>query len=161
MKSSAELTRALFDQVRCFSSLSTIDSLLQQGAEVVYGKTNVSILMLTIAVQNTDAARFLIEEKQSSVDVNFSSRSGWAALLVAVSMNEASVVALLIKHGARVNQRFADKTFPLFIAVVNRNTKIVQLLLTHETVDTNAVDACGNSCLAIASRSGSLGIVAI
>jgi len=78
---------------------------------------------------------------KSGADVNTLDEDGYTGLMLAVSFNHNSVVALLLD----VNQRNDWGSFALKNAVDNSNIEALKLLLDCPSIDVNSVDNYGTS----------------
>ncbi|XP_052675118.1 serine/threonine-protein phosphatase 6 regulatory ankyrin repeat subunit B-like [Crassostrea angulata] len=79
-------------------------------------------------------------------DVNLASEDGRTALMIAVEMNDMSMVKKLIKSGARVDSKDNSGKTPLLLALENGNFNIAEYLIKHGS-DVNEVDHLGQSAL--------------
>ena len=83
---------------------------------------------------------------KSGADVNAMDEDGYTGLMLAISFNHNSVVALLLKTpNIDVNQKNNWGAFALNNAVYNSNIEALKLLLDFPSIDVNIVDNYGNS----------------
>ncbi len=96
--------------------------------------------------------------KSDGADINDVQRDGMSALHWAVWYDHASMVAWLLKNGARADAPNRYEVRPLAIACQNGNDEIVRLLL-DAGADPHATRRGGETPLMTASRTGNLSIV--
>ena len=85
---------------------------------------------------------------KSGADVNAMDGDGYTGLMLAISFNHNSVVALLLKTpNIDVNQKNDWGSFALNNAVYNSNIEALKLLLDFPSIDVNIVDNYGNSLM--------------
>ena len=85
---------------------------------------------------------------KNGTDVNTMDEDGYTGLMLAISFNHNSVVALLLKtSNIDVNQKNDWGAFALNNAVFNSNIEALKLLLDFPSTDVNIVDNYGNSLM--------------
>ena len=85
---------------------------------------------------------------KNGADVNTMDKDGYTGLMLAISFNHNSVVALLLKApNIDVNQKNDWGAFALNNAVFNSNIEALKLLLDFPNTDVNIVDNYGNSLM--------------
>jgi serine/threonine-protein phosphatase 6 regulatory ankyrin repeat subunit B len=72
----------------------------------------------------------LLRENGANINASLTKKSvmGWTALHYAVINGDIELVSYLIQHGANVNKTSADGLTPLYLAGLNENQEIIQLL---------------------------------
>ncbi|VVC33012.1 VPS9 domain,Ankyrin repeat-containing domain,Ankyrin repeat [Cinara cedri] len=95
-----------------------------------------------------------------SVNVNSYSYKGYTPLHVAVNSGKIDIVKMLIEYGADVNLvTTSEQRTALHLAVQNKLSEIVDILLDSKKCDINKQDNCGNSELHYACSVGDANII--
>jgi ankyrin repeat protein len=68
---------------------------------------------------------------EHGADVRITSNAGWSVLHEAAIRGHVSIAALLLNHGANVNDEM-DGVTPLYIAVLLNDIDLVELLLEYD-----------------------------
>ncbi len=105
-------------------------------------------LIRVLEARDGKTVKSLLDE---GADPNTDSK-GETALTIAVELEQADAVALLLEKGARVNTAGQNGSTALMIAADKYNGDIVKLLLAHHA-DANAMDKDGNTVLLRAAAS--------
>ena len=71
----------------------------------------------------------LLEEQGGVIDVNFESSGRSRPMHAAASVNSVEICNMLLKAGAEINATNSLGYTPLFVAVVNENKQVAQLLI--------------------------------
>lgn len=94
------------------------------------------------------------------IDVNCSNNKGYNPLHVAVIYGHTDIVKMLIKYGADVNSLTTSEQYTaLHLAVQNKMSNIIDILLKSEKCDLNKQDNFGNSVLHYACSIGDANII--
>lgn len=94
------------------------------------------------------------------VDVNCSNYKGYTPLHVAAASGHVDIVKMLIGYGADVNLLTTSEQYTaLHLAVQNKMSETVNVLLDTEKCDLNKQDKCGNSVLHYACSIGDASII--
>ena len=78
-----------------------------------------------------------INEKDTTRNDNWSYQQNWTAIFEAAYIPDSKVLEVLVKNGAKVNQRDAQSRTPLHYAALENSTKNVEILLQNGS-DPNA-----------------------
>ncbi|XP_043468716.1 ankyrin-1-like [Leptopilina heterotoma] len=97
------------------------------------------LLHYAVEKQNLNIVKLLLKH---NVDVNAKTSHEGTALIIAVKSNQTKIVEILMKSGADINIPKSsyyspgnDEILPLHIAIVGRNSKIVDIILNEEKVE--------------------------
>lgn len=107
---------------------------------------------LTIDYENKTVHKF--------VNVNCYNYKGYTPLHVAAISGQIDIVKMLIEYGADVNLLTTSEQYTaLHLAVQNKLSEIVDILLDSKKCDINKPDCCGNSVLHYACSVGDVYII--
>jgi len=87
-----------------------------------------------VSAINLSPLRFVRRLLELGADPNYEARDGFPSLMAAIDAPRSDVtrlLALLLRHGARTDQRGVNDWTPLHYAVARRNLDAVRLLLAH------------------------------
>ena len=113
-----------------FNGLSTIDALLQAGADPsIKGKKGSTPLHFAARRGNDEIVKVLLENPRVKVDVRDS--YGKTALHMACSEGQSSVCQLLLNKGADIKAVTADSTTPLHNAILNGHSQVAAMILNR------------------------------
>jgi len=98
-------------------------------AGVLAGCDNNTPLMKSVLDDDVESVRKILDGGQ--VDVDKRNRYGWTALMHAARVNNATLVELLLQHGANVDARDDDGWTPLIRAAMKGSTAVIKVLLAH------------------------------
>ena len=113
-----------------FSGLTTVDALLQVGADPsIKGKKGSTPLHFAARRGNDEIVKVLLEHPKVKIDTKDS--SGKTALHLACSEGHSRVCKLLLSKGADIKAVTADNTTPLHNAILNGHSQVATMLLTR------------------------------
>ncbi|XP_034302341.2 POTE ankyrin domain family member B-like [Magallana gigas] len=110
--------------------------------------------LLFTAIVNGDMETLIL--LLSHFDVNLACEDGRTALMIAVEMNDMSMVKKLIKSGARVDSKDNSGKTPLLLALEIEKFNIAEYLIKHGS-DVNEVDHLGQSALSFVANADCYG----
>jgi ankyrin repeat protein len=87
-----------------------------------------------VSAINLSPLRFVRRLLELGADPNYEARDGFPSLMAAIDAPRSDVtrlLALLLRHGARTDQRGVNDWTPLHFAVARRNLEAVRLFLAH------------------------------
>jgi len=113
-----------------FNGLSTVDALLQGGADPsIKGKKGSTPLHFAARRGNEEIVKVLLEHPKVKVDAKDS--SGKTALHLACSEGHCRVCKLLLNKGADIKAVTADNTTPLHNAILNGHSQVATMILNR------------------------------
>ena len=113
-----------------FNGLSTVDALLQAGANPsVKGKMGSTPLHFAACRGNDEIVKVLLEHPKVKVDARDS--YGKTALHMACGEGQSSVCQLLLNKGANIKAVTADNTTPLHSAILNGHSQVATMILNR------------------------------
>ena len=113
-----------------FNGLSTVDALLQGGADPsIKGRKGSTPLHFAARRGNGEIIKVLLEHPKVKVDA----RDGYGktALHMACSEGRSSVCQLLLAKEADINAVTADNTTPLHNAILNGHSQVATMILNR------------------------------
>ena len=117
--------------------ISLAKTLLEKGANLKYS-TNAGKNMLSFALDKPKLLALLLDHGADPNSNGESPNIKDYPLIEAVKQGDASVVELLMSHGADANIYDYEVQYPLLQAIANQQVEIVEVLLEHK-VDPNVV----------------------
>ena len=111
-----------------FNGLSTVDALLQGGADPsIKGKKGSTPLHFAARRGNEEIVKVLLEHPKVKVDAKDS--CGKTALHLACTEGHCRVCKLLLSKGADIKAVTADNTTPLHNAILNGHSQVATMIL--------------------------------
>lgn len=126
---------------------------------------NSNYLMVAIDNKSSDIVELLLEKKLAESHGLFLGGNRLTPIAKATAVNQISIISLLIKYGADINEAKNPKNLPLSIAAREGNIKIVRYLLDNgahidaKKVGANSEDFKGCSPFCMASMGGFVDVV--
>src|SRR5688572_11944311 len=121
------------------------------AVSLVTGAGSSTPLIDAVKAGNREAARALLT--QAAVDVNVREADGTTALHWAVRADDAEMVQVLLRAGARADVANRNLITPLSLAAINGNRAIVEALVAAGA-DVNRLLPQGQTALMMAARAG-------
>ena len=134
--------------------LGLVEKLVAAGADINASNDNGGTALMYAAMGNDRAVTDALI--RFGADVNARARLGWTALLVAAVKGHAGPARALLDNGAAINATDAYRWTPLMRAVRGEHVAVVEVLLSAEGIDVNAVQESGASALHLAALVGNV-----
>ncbi|MEM1283134.1 MAG: ankyrin repeat domain-containing protein [Chlamydiota bacterium] len=144
------LRRSFENIASSFTSL--IDSTYRTFHYYVYGNSE-----LHFSILNKDHE--MIADLAGNVElINSVNNIGESPLMTASKMGNSNTVMLLIKKGAKIDQRDINGRTPLHYASQSDSLEVAKVLINAGT-EVSAIDTKGNNCIHLAAETGSLDMI--
>ncbi len=127
-------------------------SLIRSGAEI-NSTAEFTPLMAAINSENPELLQLLLDQK---ADINATNKAGQNALILETlaPRKNSTVAEMLINAGVNLTLKDFSGKGPLTYAVINKNTKLVELFLQKDSSLALEQDAEGNTPLMLAAKYG-------
>jgi ankyrin repeat protein len=132
-----------------------MDAGANPNAENINGGTPVMFAAIT---GDKTTLKILIK---AGVDISARGSNGWSALMVAAAKGHVEATRLILDAGAEVNTTDVYLWTPLHRAVYENQTAVIEILLSHESVDIHHRDEHGATALHHAAARGNSKVVAM
>eukprot|EP00298_Acanthocystis_sp_HF-20_P016646 c21540_g3_i1.p1 GENE.c21540_g3_i1~~c21540_g3_i1.p1 ORF type:complete len:545 (-),score=186.51 c21540_g3_i1:63-1697(-) len=112
-------------------SVTEVQSLIQQGADVGYSINGNPVLLLAVQKGYVDVTQALLSAR---ADINQTNNHGWTALHVATFYSHPKIVQILLQSGCDTTCKNSDGKTALDIAKKNNKEEIINMIKSSQDV---------------------------